>query len=82
MPRVPKPPKSEDDDTKPYASPTKTPPTSPRKTLNIKKWSYDDKLDILKDILETAVPDWEKIAHGQGPMAVSGAVACLSYRLL
>ena len=63
MPRAPKQPKSEDDDTKPYASPTKTPPASPKKTLNIKKWSYDDKLDILKDILETAVPDWEKIAQ-------------------
>lgn len=63
MPRAPKKNNSDSEDTKPYAGANKTPPTSPKKTLTLKKWTYEDKLNILMDILATSSPDWEAIAQ-------------------
>lgn len=63
MPRSPKKPTAgEENDTKPYAAGSaKNPPTSPKKTVT-KKWSREDKLNILMDVIATANPDWEAIS--------------------
>jgi hypothetical protein len=64
MPRSPKKPTAgEEDDTKPYAAGSaKNTPTSPKMSLVTKKWSRDDKLNILMDVIATANPDWEAIS--------------------
>jgi hypothetical protein len=62
MPKAAKQPKLEDD-TKPYPSPSasSSPPkqaASPSKQ-SAKKWSKEDKIDLLVRIVSAAAPDWQ-----------------------
>lgn len=67
MPRAQKPKSTSEDETKPYPS---TPPASPSKTKSAGsptkkaavKWTREDKMNILKDLLETSSPDWEAMS--------------------
>ena len=68
MPRAQKPKASPEDDTKPYPS---TPPASPSKAKSAAsptkkaavKWTREDKMNILKDVLESSVPNWEAMSE-------------------
>lgn len=79
-------------DTKPY------PPTSPKKTLAspkktgkqaAKKWSKQDKIDILLKVVATASPDWQvsialPVIVVQGwcstGLKYGGRIRCVGYR--
>lgn len=69
---MPRSPKTEKTEVKPYdrdgedtksAPSTKTKPPPPK---NVKKWSKQDKTDVLLKIIATSKPDWEAMAAEMG----------------